>query len=128
MIKASPDAKDGIYRIRIGGSINNFLILQGSPCIYGSKCPIVKIGTLEWGIENYGSDRSIGFAGYAPPEGLEATIETDKDVYSDGENVEISAHLINEGRKAITLNNDTRYPLQSMAATTARAAQVTPTL
>lgn len=111
VIRANENAKDGIYRIRIGGGIHNSMLLQDSPCMYGSGCPVVKIGASEWEIENYGSDQFIGLSGHAPPEWLKATVETDKDVYSAGENIEVSAHLINEGQKAITLNNDTRLIL-----------------
>ncbi|UVS68084.1 cupredoxin domain-containing protein [Nitrososphaera viennensis] len=111
VIRAGEDAKDGVYRIRIGGSINHSLILQDSPCKYGSGCPIVKIGASEWGIENYGSDQYIGLGGRQPPEWLKATVETDKDAYSAGEDVKISAHLANEGAQAITLDNDTRLIL-----------------
>lgn len=110
VIRASPDAKDGIYEVRLGGRINNSLPLQDSPC-KNEACPSVRIGSSEWTIENHGSDGIIGIGGRSPPEWLKATVETDKSTYLAGENVVTSAYLENDGAQAVVLGDYARLIL-----------------
>lgn len=104
-ITATKDVKNGIYEIPMSAKINDEGYIPVRNCDY--SCLAIRVGNSNWHIQTFGSDSKIGLYGPGDiPEGLYLDLQTDKETYSIGQPIMLSAFLVNEGSESITLNGD----------------------
>lgn len=104
-ITATKDVKNGIYGIPMSARINDEGYIPVRNCDF--TCLEIRVGNSNWHIQTFGSDSRIGLYGPGDtPEGLYLDLQTDKESYSVGQPIVISAFLINEGSERITLDGD----------------------
>ncbi len=116
IITADENARDGRYDIAASAIVNNggggFL----PACHHSSSCAVVQIGDSDWQIRTYGSDSYGSIGGKKAPEWLRVNVETNKDVYSRDESVEIEAYVINDSEEEIVLDKDLGLIIQVLGS------------
>ncbi|MCV0367747.1 MAG: hypothetical protein K5798_10865 [Nitrosopumilus sp.] len=97
-IRASDNAKDGIYDIRVIGQANG-----NNASLYCSNtvCPTVNIGNSVWEIRTFGSNGGMGIGGISTPENTWMELELNKSEFSDGDVAEIKAYLVNNSTETV---------------------------
>lgn len=104
MITSQPYSKAGTYDIRIGGVINNATLFP-NPCGLGGQCPVIQVGGSQSEIRDYGRNAGFGMSDQSPPEWLRVEVQTDKEVYSSGEEMKIEVYIVNDGEENIVITN-----------------------
>ncbi|MGI0081927.1 MAG: hypothetical protein ACREAG_01295 [Nitrosopumilaceae archaeon] len=103
IIKADKNAKDGIYRIHVGGRINGEGLI-GSNCVLYMVCPVIQIGNSNWQIETFGTDSNMAMGGKPPLKDIWAELKLNKEQFNKADIVEIRAYVINNSTKRIVLD------------------------
>jgi hypothetical protein len=113
VIIANPDAKPGIYRVNLADTLNNNVNNSDSGA---TGCYVTTVfssydGCLDVTVAGNGSDwfisntsgSGVEYGGRFAPPWFSASVETDKDVYRQGEPIKLSVHITNNGNRTLTL-------------------------